>query len=118
VLRLQGVYPPHLACHQCQARFTGRPDGGAWLSPNDGVLTCATCAEHGTGRPFGARLSPDALGFLALARQHGPRELAEQTVAGEVLAELEALHRLLMTRHLERELKSLRVLRELRRHGH
>jgi hypothetical protein len=35
-----------------------------------------------------------------------------------VLAELEALHRLLMARHLERELKSLRVLRELRRHGH
>jgi hypothetical protein len=63
-------------------------------------------------------LSPDALWFLTLARQNGPRELAELTVAGPVLAELEALHRLLMARHLERELKSLRVLRELRRHGH
>jgi DNA repair protein RecO (recombination protein O) len=115
VLRLQGVYPPHLVCHLCGERFTGRPDAGAWLSPTEGVLTCAACA--GT-RPSGARLSPDALWFLALARQNGPRELAERMVAGPVLAELEALHRLLMARHLERELKSLRVLRELRRHGH
>jgi DNA repair protein RecO (recombination protein O) len=118
VLRLQGVYPPHLVCHQCGERFTGRPDAGAWLSPTDGVLTCMPCAEGAGGRPSGARLSPEALCFLALARQHGPRELAEQIVAGPVLAELEALHRLLMARHLERELKSPRVLRELRRHGH
>jgi DNA repair protein RecO (recombination protein O) len=117
VLRLQGVYPPHLACHLCGARFTSRPDAGAWLS-SDAVLTCAACAEGLGGRPSGARLSPDALWFLALARQNGPRELAERQVAGAVLAELEALHRLLMARHLERELKSLRVLRELRRHGH
>lgn len=117
VLRLQGVYPPHLACHLCGARFVGRPDAGAWLS-SDAVLTCAACAEGLGGRPSGARLSPEALWFLALARQHGPRELADREVAGPVLAELEALHRLLMARHLERELKSLRVLRELRRHGH
>ena len=129
VLRLQGVYPPHLACHRCGERFTGRPsasagvsadrrDAGAWLSPTEGVLTCSPCAEGLGGRPSGARLSADALWFLALARQNGPRELAELMVAGPVLAELEALHRLLMARHLERELKSLRVLRELRRHGH
>jgi DNA repair protein RecO (recombination protein O) len=118
VLRLQGVYPPHLVCHQCGERFTGRPDAGAWLSPTEGVLTCMPCAEGAGGRPSGARLSPEALCFLALARQHGPRVLAERIVAGPVLAELEALHRLLMARHLERELKSPRVLRELRRHGH
>lgn len=134
VLRLQGVYPPHLACHLCGTRFVGRDDeqdaaasikaaasqaerSGAWLS-SDAVLTCAACAEGLGGRPSGARLSPGALWFLALARQNGPRELAEREVAGPVLAELEALHRLLMARHLERELKSLRVLRELRRHGH
>jgi DNA repair protein RecO (recombination protein O) len=129
VLRLQGVYPPHLVCHLCGARFTGPPSAsaegsadlremGAWLSPTDGVLTCADCAQGAGGRPSGTRLSPEALWFLALARQNGPRELAERMVTGRVLAELEALHRLLMARHLERELKSLRVLRELRRHGH
>jgi hypothetical protein len=36
-------------------------------------------------------------------------------VAADVLIELEALHRLLMARHLEREVRSLRVLREMRR---
>jgi hypothetical protein len=36
-------------------------------------------------------------------------------VSGDVLAELETVHRLLMGRHLERELKSTRVLRDLRR---
>ena len=89
VLRLQGVYPPHLACHQCGERFTGRPDAGAWLSPTEGVLTCSPCAEGLGGRPSGARLSADALWFLARARQNGPRELAEPMVAGPVLAELQ-----------------------------
>ena len=36
-------------------------------------------------------------------------------VSGDTLAELETVHRLLMGRHLERELKSTRVLRDLRR---
>jgi hypothetical protein len=36
-------------------------------------------------------------------------------VAADVLTELETVHRLLMARHLEREVRSLRVLREMRR---
>ena len=118
LLRLQGVYPPHLVCHRCGERFTGRVDAGAWLSPSDGILTCAGCVDGLGGRSAGARLSPGALWFLASARQRGPREMASQGVDVLVLAELEALHRSLMARHLERELKSLRVLRDLRRAGH
>jgi hypothetical protein len=38
-------------------------------------------------------------------------------VTTDTLAELEAVHRLLMGRHLDRELKSTRVLRDLRRAG-
>src|SRR4029078_171852 len=102
-----GFAPPHLVCYQCGERFTGRPDAGAWLSATEGVLTSSPCAEGRGAGPSGARLSPDALWFLALARQNGPRELAELMVAGPVLAELAALHRLLMGRHLERALKSL-----------
>ncbi len=118
LLRLQGVYPPHLACHRCGDRFTGRADSGAWLSPADGILTCAPCAAGAGGRQLGTPLSAGALWFLAAARQNGPEALCAQEVAGGVLAELEALHRVLMARHLERELKSLRVLREMKRHGH
>jgi DNA repair protein RecO (recombination protein O) len=114
VLRLQGVYPPHLVCHRCGEGFTGRPDAGAWLAPSDGVLTCARCAEGPSQSRAGTPLSPGALTFLAAARQRGPREFGAG-VAANVLAELEALHRLLMARHLEREVRSLRVLREMRR---
>ena len=115
LLRLQGVYPPHLVCHRCSVRFTSAPTTGAWLSPLDGVLTCAGCADAAGGQRIGRALSAAALGFLARARQRGPRDLQEGAVAGPVLAELEALHRALMARHLERELKSTRVLREMRR---
>ena len=114
VLRLQGVYPPHLVCHRCGEGFTGRPDAGAWLAPSDGVLTCARCAEGPSQSRAGTPLSAGALTFLAAARQRGPREFGAG-VAADVLTELEALHRLLMARHLEREVRSLRVLREMRR---
>ena len=117
LLRLQGVYPPHLVCHRCGQRFTGEVEAGAWLSPLDGVLTCATCADGLAGHRMGTSLSPGALAFLAHARMRGPRDLGDMSGSGGVLAELEILHRALMVRHLERELRSPRVLRAIKR-GH
>ena len=117
LLRLQGVYPPHLVCHRCGQGFTGRAESGAWLSPVDGVLTCAGCADGLAGHRVGAAISPGALGFLAHARGRGPADLGDLSGAGAVLAELESLHRALMVRHLERELRSPRVLRAMQR-GH
>src|SRR5262245_17657235 len=116
LLRLQGVYPPHVSCHRCGEQFTGSAEGGAWLSPSDGILTCAACADG--GRPAGTRLTPGALAFLSAVRRRNPSELGDVGVSSAVLAELEALHRVLMARHLERELRSLRVLREMRRGPH
>src|SRR5690606_17007766 len=72
LLRLQGVYPPHLVCHRCGERF-GSGDRGAWLSPIDGVFTCARCADAGDRQ--GAGLSPGALAFLAEARRRAPGDL-------------------------------------------
>lgn len=115
LLRLQGVYPPHLVCHRCAATFTGQAEAGAWLSPFDGVLTCAACADGVEGHRRGASLSPGALAFLGEARTRGPRDVGRAGAAPGVLAELEAVHRLLMARHLERELRSPRVLRAMRR---
>jgi DNA repair protein RecO (recombination protein O) len=113
LLRLQGVYPPHLVCHHCDARF-GRGSAGAWLSPFDGVLTCAACADGVAGHR-GASLSSGALGFLSEARTRPPHAIGESGGGPGVMAELEAVHRLLMARHLERELRSPRVLRAIRR---
>jgi hypothetical protein len=111
------VYPPHLVCHRCARRFTGEGEDGAWLSPLDSVLTCAPCADGMAGNRLGTSLSSGALAFLAHARMRGPSDLGDLSQSGGVLAELEMLHRALMVRHLERELRSPRVLRAMKR-GH
>ena len=61
------------------------------------------------------RLSDDARSFLASARTCSPFRLAELAVPARALRELEATHRALIAMHLEKDLKSARVLREMRR---
>ena len=62
-----------------------------------------------------ARLSAEAKAFLAAARTCTPFSLADVVVSRGVLRELEGTHRALIAMHLEKELKSARVLREMRR---
>ncbi|HEY3042406.1 MAG TPA: DNA repair protein RecO [Vicinamibacterales bacterium] len=62
-----------------------------------------------------ARLSGAARDFLATAREVSPFALGRVAVTGETLRELEAAHRALIAMHLEKDLKSARVLREMRR---
>jgi DNA repair protein RecO (recombination protein O) len=62
-------------------------------------------------------LSDGALAFLAASRTVPPHRLGEVTVDRRVLWELEAVHRTMITMHLEKTLKSDRVLRDLRRHA-
>lgn len=60
-------------------------------------------------------LSPQALQFLAAARAIPPHEVGTVQADMRVLRELEGVHRALIATHLEKSLKSDRVLRELRR---
>ena len=60
-------------------------------------------------------LSPEAQAFLAAARKMGPLELAGVAAGREMLRELEALHRSVMATHLDREPRSLKVLKEMTR---
>ena len=62
-------------------------------------------------------LSPAALAFLAAARSVPPHEVGTVPADGRVLRELEGAHRALIATHLEKSLKSDRVLRDLRRHS-
>ena len=62
-----------------------------------------------------ARLSGAARAFLASARGVSPFALGELDVAPETLRELESTHRSLIAMHLEKDLKSARVLKEMRR---
>ncbi len=62
-----------------------------------------------------AGLTEGAQAFLASARTSSPFGLADVAVSPTVLHELEGRHRELISMHLEKELKSARVLREMRR---
>lgn len=60
-------------------------------------------------------LSDGALAFLAASRALAPTRAAELPSARPVLRELEEVHRTLIAMHLEKSLKSDRVIRDLRR---
>lgn len=61
------------------------------------------------------KLSAEAVRFLEAARNISPQELSGLAVERAVLRELEGLHRSLIAMHLEREPRSIRVLKEMTR---
>ncbi len=105
LLRLQGVYPP-LACAECGATVRA----GAVMPPRSDSLICRRCAPAGGGTD----ISAGALRFLAAAGTTGPEQLAAVELSVAESRELETAHRRLLNLHLEKELKSARVLREMR----
>jgi recombinational DNA repair protein (RecF pathway) len=62
-------------------------------------------------------LSGDAMAFLAASRSVTPQQVGDVPAPRGALQELEQVHRALITMHLEKNLKSDRVLRDLRRHN-
>jgi DNA repair protein RecO (recombination protein O) len=62
-------------------------------------------------------LSAGARAFLAGARTVAPHDIGTVLVDSKAIRELERVHRALITMHLEKTLKSDRVLRDLRRHA-
>lgn len=106
LLRLEGVYPALDACPQCGASLAG----GAALVANDRSYACPDCARGGP------HLSRAAMKFL---RDAGARTPAGITAAGApagALRELEQVHHQLIAMHLEKELRSARIVQDLRPH--
>jgi len=64
----------------------------------------------------GMSLSGEAVAFLRAAARVGPDRIEGLAPSPRALRELEAVHRTLIAAHLEKDLKSARVLRELRGH--
>jgi hypothetical protein len=62
-----------------------------------------------------ADASDEARAFLAAARGCSPFAIGDVAVSSRTIRELEAAHRDLIELHLEKHLRSTRVLRELRR---
>ena len=61
------------------------------------------------------KLSAASIGFLETARKIGPQDLAGVAVERSTLRELEGLHRSLIAMHLEREPRSVKVLKDMSR---
>ena len=77
-----------------------------WLLRLQGVYP----EDHGT-------LSAAAREFLAVSRTLPPHRVGEAPLERRTLEELRTTHRALIAMHLEKTLKSERVLRDLRRHA-
>lgn len=107
VLRLQGVYPSVTLCPGCGAQLAPR---GARLVPGERLLKCRICA----GAVPGPALSPEAVGFLQRAARIGPRALRDVALSRAASRELEVAHRTLIASHLDREPRSMRVVRDTR----
>ncbi len=111
LLRLQGVYPPEVACGVCGEEF-GAGDG-AFLAVDGHGFVCRSChGAHGTEDRY---LSAQALAFLQAARRVRPSEAAALGASPSVLRELEVAHRALIAAHFDRTLKSVRVVQDLTR---
>jgi DNA repair protein RecO (recombination protein O) len=105
LLRLQGVYPSLTACPGCGAPL----DGGAMMPPREEMFVCRRCAPSGGG----TQISSDALRFLRASGRTPPERMDILTLETRAGRELETAHRRLLSAHLDKELKSVRVLREM-----
>ena len=105
LLRLEGVYPAIDLCPRCGRRAFG--DGGV-LVLSERAYVCSGCA-HG-----GPKLSREALAFLQSLPGRTPVDAAAAVVTPAALRELEHAHDRLIAMHLEKELRSVRVVKELK----
>jgi DNA repair protein RecO (recombination protein O) len=108
LLRLQGVYPSLLSCPGCAEPL----ENGAVMPARDDLFVCPACAPAG-----GTSVGLEALKFLKAAGATAPDRLEALALQPRAARELETVHRRLLNLHLEKELKSARVLREMRGAG-
>lgn len=106
LLRLQGVYPSLASCPMCHGDLAA---DGAGVASHLPVFVCRRCAGADA-----AAISPEALAFLRAAARRRPERLALVPLSAHAARELEAAHERLIEAHLDKTLKSSRVLRALR----
>jgi hypothetical protein len=78
------------------------------LEAHDRAYVCRACVVTG------ARLSGDAVAFLRGLGGRTPAAVAASGAVPRVLRQIERVHQRLLVLHLDKELRSARVIRELR----
>lgn len=104
LLRLEGVYPALNACARCGQTLAD----GAVLDTGDWQFACARCG-HGA-----LTVSRETFGWLRRAAAETPAVITDGGAHADVMRELEVVHARLIAMHLERDVRSARVVRELR----
>jgi DNA repair protein RecO len=107
LLRLQGVYPSVVSCQRCRGGFD--QGGGAVVVRDLGAFVCQECGS-GDGE---VDLTGDALAFLREVATRSATEIGSVAFTPDVARQLATVHRRLLETHLQRELKSVRILQEL-----
>lgn len=102
LLRLEGVYPAIDRCPRCAGAL-----GEAVLAAVDRAFVCARCGGGDV------RISAEALEFLRGLRARTPAEVARDGAPAGTLRELERVHDRLIAMHLDKTLRSARVVKEL-----
>ncbi len=105
LLRLEGVYPAIDRCPSCRRPSLGE---GATLVAAERAYVCAACAAGGPS------LSRDAMTFLRVAGTQTPAAATASRAPAGALRELERVHARLIADHLEKPVRSARVVKELR----
>lgn len=105
LMKLHGIYPPLDRCSACGGPL---PPGDLRFHAQARGFVCTDC-----GPASGPVLSPATRRFLLEVLSQPPMALGE--VAPEVTLSLEAFHQGLISHHLERGLRSHRVLRDVAR---
>ena len=80
------------------------------MPPREHVFICRSCAPSNGG----TLVSAEGMRFLKGSATVGPDALDALPLATASARQLETAHRRLINLHLEKELKSARVLREIR----
>ena len=106
LLRLQGVYPSVVACQRCRGLLDR---GGALIVRDSGAFVCQECGS-GDGE---VDLTSDALSFLRAVATRPATDMGSVAFTPEVARQLTTVHQRLLETHLQKELKSVRILREL-----
>lgn len=96
------------------ASMLGAMAAGAPVNPLARYFECWLLRLQGLYPESRTTLSDGALAFLAASRSVGPEQVGDVPTDRRVLGELERVHRSLIAMHLEKTLKSDRVLHHVR----